>query len=85
MRSINRTETHLELVEVAYARQAPVHVLHHGHKHELLAEEVHVARPVLHLAVRLLAKIKKEEKRESKLDSRNYEKGGRVGYILDGK
>lgn len=49
-----RLWAYLELVEVAHARQAPVHVRHHGHKYEFLAEEVYVARPVLHLTVRLL-------------------------------
>lgn len=43
--------SHLQLVEVAEAGQTPVHVLHHGHEHELLRENVHVSRPVLHLAV----------------------------------
>ena len=45
---------HLKSVEVAQARQAPVHVLHHGHEHKLHAEYVHVARPALYLDVRLL-------------------------------
>lgn len=45
---------YLQLVEVAQACQAPVHVLHYGHEHKPLAEEIHVARPVLHLAEGLL-------------------------------
>lgn len=46
--------THLELVEVSQGGEAPVHVLHHRHQDELLREDVHVARPVLHVGVRRL-------------------------------